>query len=134
MMLAGVPTGEICGCFLPPGADADSLSMAVESWPRSSGVLRELQHLMGGKPWQELEPGERLQIAIEKHYAEMAYFLWTHNYSDLQGGDKQKADTCRQALEQRLAGTSGQTNTLDRFYKEMGQLYNLKNMPKVGNA
>ena len=135
MQLAGVSVGDICACFLPEAADETAVSAAVASWPRSSGVLKELQHLMGGLPWQEMRPEDRLRLALDKHYAEMAYFLWTHNYADLSGGDKQKADTCRAALEQRLAGTSGKLNSIESFYEEMKQLYKM-GTPKlqVGNA
>jgi hypothetical protein len=62
---------------------------------------------------------ERIRFAIDKHYNEMAYFLYSHNYGELSGPDKAKADTCRQALEAKLAGTAGKFTPLDEFWNDM---------------
>ena len=62
---------------------------------------------------------QRLETAIKKHYNEMAYFLWTVNYVECSGNDKIKADTCRSALEVKLAGMAGQESPLSRFYHDM---------------
>jgi hypothetical protein len=69
--------------------------------------------------WQEMSLQERIQYAIDKHYAEMAYFLYSRNYADLQGAEKAKADTCRMTLEAKLAGMAGKLDALSQFYADL---------------
>lgn len=135
MILAGVAVIDICGCFMPPDSDDDSLARAAQVWPRSAEVLKKLEWLSGGVPWQEMKDEDRIKLALKKQYAEMSYYLWTHNYADLAPADRMKADTCRTTLERKLAGTSGQQSLLDEFYDEMKKTYNLQRREmKVGNA
>ena len=42
-----------------------------------------------------------------------------HNYSDLNGAEGQKADTCRQVLETKLAGLSGKMDAMSRFMEDV---------------
>lgn len=132
LQLSGVPAYEAVGFFLPSAATEEAREKAALDLPRQPEVAKAMQRLSGGKPWQELRSEERINLAIEKHYAEMAYFLWTHNYAELSGPDKMKADTCRQALEAKLAGTAGKGNALDRFYESVIDMY--KKQIKVGVA
>jgi hypothetical protein len=41
------------------------------------------------------------------------------NYVEASGNDKLKADTCRTALETKLAGLAGSESPLSRFYHDM---------------
>ena len=72
-----------------------------------------------GKSWQEMSLEERIHFSIDKHYSEMAYFLYSHNYSQLVGTDRQKADICRQALEAKIAGTAGKMGPLEQFWADI---------------
>lgn len=119
LILSGVPPIDAVAPFISSEAGEGALEKAAVELPRQQLVLKAIQDLSGGVPWQKLRPEERLQIALDKHYAEMAYFMWTHNYTDLSGVDKVKADTCRAALEAKLAGTAGKGSILDRFYEEV---------------
>ena len=49
----------------------------------------------------------------------MAYFLYSRNYAELAGQEKQKADTCRTALEAKLAGTSGKLSAVETFWADV---------------
>lgn len=118
LQLAGVPVADIVTYFVPPGTKDEEILASAKEWPGQREVLEALRLLTGGVPWQQLSPEERLKIALDKHYAEMAYFLWSHNYADLTGGEKGKADDCRRALEAKLAGTAGKGNFLEVFYEE----------------
>ena len=133
LLFAGVPPAAVATSLLPPDATETEVETAAQEWPRQRVVLTAIEKLSGGQ-WQDLRKEERLQLAIEKHYAEMAYFLWTHNYADLQGPDRSKADTCRAALEAKLAGTAGKGNALERLYEEIVQRNRQAVLPKIGMA
>jgi hypothetical protein len=62
---------------------------------------------------------EKIKTATDNHYAQLAYFLFSHNYSDLGTTDKAKADTARQALEAKLAGTAGKGDALSQFFSDI---------------
>lgn len=71
------------------------------------------------KSWQDMTLGERIKTAMDLHYSQMAYFLYSHNYVEVAGADKQKADTCRQALEAKLAGMAGKMDALTQFWSDV---------------
>ena len=61
----------------------------------------------------------RSELALRKHFNEMAYYLWTNNYTELDGSGKVKADTCRQALQDKASGIAGQDSPIARFYHDL---------------
>ena len=134
LLLAGMPALIVVKCFFPPSTSEGLLKAAAQEMPKQPTVQAALVRLTGGTPWQRLRPEERLELALKKHYAEMAYFLWTQNYQEAQGADKAKADTCRAALEAKLAGTAGKGNALERLYEELVQKQRMAMLPKVGKA
>jgi len=119
MLLSGAPVTDAIRYFLDPLAGEELLAEAADQWPQQSEVLEALQRYTGGEAWHRMNDAQRLDIAIKKHYNEMAYFLWTVNYVEAAGQEKVKADTCRVALETKLAGTAGQESPLARFYHDM---------------
>lgn len=119
MLLSGAPVSDAIRYFLDPLAGEELLAEAADQWPQQSEVLDALQRYTGGEAWHRMNDAQRLDIAIKKHYNEMAYFLWTVNYVEAAGQEKVKADTCRVALETKLAGTAGQESPLARFYHDM---------------
>jgi len=119
MLLAGAPVTDAVRYFLDPLTPEELLAEAAERWPQQAEVLDALQRYTGGEVWHKMTDQQRLETAVKKHYNEMAYFLWTVNYVECAGNDKLKADTCRQALEIKLAGLAGQDSPLSRFYHEM---------------
>ena len=134
IVLSGVPTHKAARYFLPEVVDANEVRDAAMDFYRQPEVQEALEKLTGGVPWQRLSKDERLAISLDKHYAELAYFLWSNNYSDLDGAGKQKADTCRQALEAKVAGTAGKGNAMERFYEDLLVQYKKGAVGKVGLA
>lgn len=118
MLGAGMPSADAIRYFFPPDEDPARLQFEHERWMRSDAVQRALLQVMG-KAWQEMSLEERIKFAVDKHYAEMAYFLYAHNYGELVGADKQKADTCRQSLEAKLAGSAGKMNALSTWFEDV---------------
>jgi hypothetical protein len=119
MIKAGLPPKDALGYFLPPEmTDPRDIAQVLIQWQRSREVQRATHQLMG-KAWQEMSLEEMRDYALDRHYAQMAYFLFSTHYADLQGNDKLKADTARQALEAQRAGTAGQQDALSQFFADI---------------
>ncbi len=117
MLATGVPATDALRYFLPEDVHEDVVKELAPRWLRCAAV-RDAQVVLNGAEWSVLSPQARIEKALEKHYSEMAYFLFTTNYGDLDGAKKSKADSCRNALEAKLAGMQGQMNELARFYMD----------------
>ena len=119
ILLSGAPLSDAVGYFLPLDSPEEIIALAIQDWPQQLEVAEALKRYSGGEDWHRLTDEQRLEVAIKKHYNEMAYFLWTNNYAESTGNEKLKADTCRQAIETKLAGMAGQESPLSRFYHDM---------------
>ncbi|MDP2725952.1 MAG: hypothetical protein Q8P59_00270, partial [Dehalococcoidia bacterium] len=119
MLSAGAPGREAILYFLPEEDLSTALVEAtLQSWMRSKLVSAAIIASQG-KDWQEMTGEEKIKFGIEKHYTEMAYFLYSRNYVELTGAEKTKADTCRQSLEAKLAGMAGKMDALTRFWADV---------------
>lgn len=118
MLSSGMPAGEAILYFLPPQPHPQVFEEALRVWTTAETTKRAILAIQG-KAWQDLDIEERCKLAIDKHYSEMAYFLYSRNYIELVGAEKQKADTCRQALEAKLAGMAGKMDALTRFWADV---------------
>jgi hypothetical protein len=123
MVLSGAPVAEVVPYFCPDTASEDELLQAEETWPMQAEVLAAIERQSGGVPWHQLGDDQRLDVALRKHYNEMAYFLWTTNYAACDGASKLKADTCRSAIEAKVAGMAGQESPLASFYHDLLRRY-----------
>lgn len=83
---------------------ASRLAAWLTKWSRDRLTLAAATRLNHGE-WHQLEPDARLAIALDKHYAELAYFLYTHDWASLDGTDLRKATDAREALTKKLEGT-----------------------------
>ena len=119
MVLSGAPVAEVVPYFCASGVAEDLLLQCEEAWPMQPSVLAAIEAQSGGVPWHKLGDDQRLDVSLRKHYNEMAYFLWTTNYAACDGASKLKADTCRSALEAKVAGMAGQESPLARFYHDL---------------
>lgn len=118
MLKSGMPSSDAIRYFFEPDCPPDRLLFEHERWMRHPHVQAALRQI-NGVPWQDLDLPGRIQFAIDKHYSEMAYFLYANNYAELVGADKIKADTCRQALEAKLAGQAGKMSALTMFWDDV---------------
>lgn len=120
MLTSGMPAEDAIRYFIPED-DPDPLGTAkttLSKWLRSTHVKQALKTLQG-RSWQDMSGEERIKSALDLHYNQLAYFLYSHNYASLVGADKAKADTCRQALEAKLAGMAGKGDFLSRFFDDV---------------
>jgi hypothetical protein len=118
MLSSGVPSRVAVTYFLPDDFPEGSVIGLHEEWMKSEAIQQAILQLQG-KAWQEMTVEERINLSIEKHYSEMAYYLYANNYVDMVGAAKTKADTCRSALEAKLAGLAGKTDALSRFWDDV---------------
>lgn len=114
---SGMPGVDALAYFYP-GVDSASLMDELRVWQTSKRVQTATLKVQG-KSWQDRSLDERISFALEKHYAEQAYFLYSRNYATLTGTDKLKADTCRQVLEAKLAGTSGKMDPISTWFADV---------------
>ena len=119
MLLAGAPVVDAVGYFFPDDAHDAFIADAVEEWPVQKEVLEAVQRYTGGEAWHTMSDEARSELALRKHFNEMAYYLWTNNYTELDGSGKVKADTCRQALQDKASGIAGQDSPIARFYHDL---------------
>ena len=122
MLSAGSPAREAIRYFLPEDQIEVYSSAQAEQiacrWLADKEVQRVVV-LLQGKDWTEMSTEERMRFSLDKTYVEMAYFLYSRNYVDLAGQEKAKADTCRAALESKLAGTAGKLNAVEQFWSDV---------------
>ena len=126
MLLSGAPIRDSVGYFLDENSPEEVVLDAAETWPGQDEVLIALEKYTGGQAWHKMSDQQRLEVALKKHYNEMAYFLWSSNYAEIDGKERLKADTCRSALEVKVAGMAGQDSPLARFYSDMLDKYDPK--------
>lgn len=119
MIKNGYPTKAAIQYFYPDELDHSFLLAEHDKWTRSKTIRDAVKAVQGNKEWVDMPPDEQIRFAINKHYCEMAYFLYSHNYSELAGAEKVKADTCRVSLEAHLAGTSGKMDPLNEWLRDL---------------
>lgn len=121
MVLAGLPAPDAVRYFLPEDAVVDSLNLTQlgQRWQAHRDVAAAMVRLQKGD-WVSLSGAERIKLALDKHYNEMAYFLYTHNFAEITHPQLQaKSTACRMALEAKVAGTAGKMNELTRFWDDL---------------
>jgi hypothetical protein len=117
MVHAGLPPTEAILYFRQTD-DSKLLATLTRLWQRSRGVGRALAQLMG-KSWQAMTLEERCKYALDQHYSQLAYLLYSQHYAEVAQGDKSKLDTARTAIEAKLAGTAGKGAPLDQFFEDL---------------
>lgn len=115
LMFAGIPAIEACG-IVAPEIDPVVLPDVARRWEKDPAVRTAVVTLKG--TWLSLSTEERAKVGVEKTYNAMAYFLFCHNYGELETAKRSKADACLKALEAKLAGMAGKGDLLTQFWAE----------------
>lgn len=105
---AGLPCEEAVAFFLPPGTrklSAAALKALGGEWEISAPVAAAWDAFHGGK-WQELSADTRLGIAIDHHLAQLAYYLYTSDFTDPLANTK-KIGEARDAILAKLESDKG---------------------------
>lgn len=117
MMASGMPSLEAVAYFVSD-PDPGLIKHVHDAWMSHQHIADAILKLQG-KAWHRMSKDERLQWAKDKAYAEMGYFIYSHNYSDLTGADLIKYDSCRKAIETKLAGMEGKVEGLQVFWNDL---------------
>lgn len=115
---SGMPHAEAIRYFYPDEENPTNLRALLNQWLKLD-VVKEAILALEGKAWQERTLEEKIKFSIDKHYSELAYFLYSHNYAELEGAARAKADVCRQTLETKLAGMAGKMDALSSFWADV---------------
>lgn len=119
MLQAGMPSSDAIRYFAASqNLDQTQLRELHDEWLRSPALAKAILTLQR-KPWQEMSLDEKIHYSLDLHYASLAYFLYSHNYTEVSAQDKAKSDTARQVLEAKLAGLSGKSDALSRFFADI---------------
>lgn len=119
LLRAGVPHADAL-CYVLGAVEPGLVDLALPRWLRSRLVVDALAALNGGR-WPALEPDARLDIALDKHYAEMAHYLYTHDYESAEGKDMAKLTVAREALERLRTGRLEQNSPFVKFLRTLLQ-------------
>lgn len=103
--------------YFYPDLRLGDLKAELERWMKSAKVRRSIVKLQG-KEWEKMSLQEKLEFSINKHYSELAFFLYNTNYNDLIGAERAKADVCRTVIESKLAGMAGKQDAMTRFFDD----------------
>src|SRR3970040_607685 len=60
----------------------EEVEIAYANWLGHRVVQEAFARLNKGE-WQHLSADERIELALKKHYAQMAFYLWTHHYGQV---------------------------------------------------
>lgn len=100
VLAAGVPATDALVYFAPEHFAAqtpEQIATWQRQWLTSNIVIRAFNSFNGGA-WEELDKDRRLELSVDKTLAELAYFLYTHNYQDCYGIELTKHDAARKDL------------------------------------
>lgn len=104
-------------CVNDGDKERKKLTTWLRRWTNSPVLLAETTRLNGGE-WQALESDRRLQIALDKHLAELAYLLYSRNYTD-DDAPVAKMNAARESLMTHLeAGDGGSNAPWMQFVKD----------------
>lgn len=123
LLHAGLPQLQAMAYLVPEYDRGVSKTLRIgwrRRWMNDPLLLDAAKRLNGGE-WVSLDAERRLEIALDKHYAELAYFLYTHDYADLEEVDLKKADVAREALAAKLnaAESEGDDAPWTRFVRDL---------------
>lgn len=99
MLHAGIPADKALVYFSVDyfnSCDKHARQAWLDRWCSDPLVLAATTAFLKGE-WHTLEPDARLQCALDKHLAELAYLLYTNNYSDADAPTG-KMNVAREAL------------------------------------
>lgn len=117
ILQSGVPANQAIGYFTDATDNAEVAHMLAQ-WMRSKAV-RDAQTTLMGKAWQDMTLDEKIHYALNLHYCQLAFTLYSNHYGEVGPADLTKLNTARVALESKLAGTAGKTDALSRFFDDI---------------
>lgn len=96
----------------------DNFVERVQSHPE---VARATTKHLGNRRWLDLTPAERAKTSEDKHYAELAHYLFTHPFEDATPAELEKIAEARNALLAKQKADAGATESsvVERIVKQL---------------
>lgn len=113
LVQAGLPPDAAVG-YLVPGLRGDLWEEWADRWMNTPEMLAATRALNGGD-WAELPSERRAEIALDKHRAECAFYLWTHDLESADKFDFEKLTAAREVLEAFTKGAMDPSDPLAAF-------------------
>lgn len=117
MLQAGLPAEQAI-LYFTESDDPATVHLMLQKWTRSRAV-QSAQKTLLGKSWQEMSLDEKIDTALNQHYAALAFLLFSTNYVNANQGEKAKLDSARGALEAKKAGVAGKGDALSMFFDDV---------------
>lgn len=117
MILSGLPASHAILYFINEES-AEAIGAWAQRWIGSRAVSKAFTALRKIR-WQDASMQQRMDMALERHYNQLAYLLDAHNYVEASAAEKSKLDDARKAIEAKNAGTAGAVGALETFYQDL---------------
>ena len=117
MVQSGLPAEQAILYFVQAESPDEVNAWAVR-WQNSSAVNKATLKLMK-KRWQDMSTQEKMDYALDLHYAQLSTMLLSHNYITASAMEKAKMDDARKSIEAKNAGLAGQQGGLEMFYADL---------------
>jgi hypothetical protein len=122
LLAAGLPQLKAMA-YVAPAYFLSARKWQLPKWRArwmNSPLLLDAVRTLNGASWTDLDPKRRLEISLDKHYAELAYYLYHHDFARLTGEDLDKAKIARGALVEKLSeGKAGDDAPFAVFMREL---------------
>jgi hypothetical protein len=90
--------------YMAPDLDKELAEKVARAWANDALVLQALEDIHGGS-WLDLPAERRMELALEKHLSEMAFYLWTTNFLSVEHREGlEKMKQAREVLRMKLTG------------------------------
>lgn len=113
LLSSGIPAARAIAYFAPDyytSIDTAKRRDWLSRWSNDVVVATAAAKFNSGQ-WQELEKDARLQIALDKHLAELAYYLYTTTFAEAEGGELRKLTDAREAIMAVIKSQEGDAET-----------------------
>lgn len=113
MLHAGIPADKAL-CYFSvdyyESCTKDQIKRWLTEWCNDPLLVQATTEFTKGE-WHTLDADSRLQLALDKHLAELAYLLYTTDYRTADPVDVRKLDTAREAIAAQLKELAGGEET-----------------------
>ncbi len=103
IIMAGVPADQALVYCAPHVQSADGQAVAVQAWANDP-LMAAAVVAFNGAEWHCLDADKRIELALDKHAAELAYFLYAHSFEHAAGDELKKLSDAREALVELTKG------------------------------
>lgn len=117
MLEAGLTATQAILYFIESD-DPGYLGQVAARWTRARTVQKAQQALLD-KSWAAMSTDERMKVALDRHYSQLATILFSTHYAEANPQEKGKMDEARKALESKVAGTAGKGDPFSRFMDDL---------------